>query len=1255
MTKKIPNPYQKALFEKYHAIKKDFLEGLLDGKLTQKNIQDALLIRKDSLSNGDNKILSNFCELEGFNSIEIVPITKYKPLINFLTKESPKSIRNQETVNLLAFLLDFKPRPYSQFLKEGKHEITEISTEKQSNLIVQSFKDKYLNHSDFNSIKINGDVDNSIGLLSMENYYIQLSYISQADIYNRNSLLKSEIDPSYFKIKASRVPLSITAHSQDYITEAVLVNDRIVISGNPGVGKSTYAKWLCYYWANHCKEESKILIYVKLRDLQFENKDFLFEFIQNEYRNKFLPNIKNLQELLDALGNYQLILDGFDEIDTTNRVVLTQKIKNLNYVVLSRPYGLINHQLNYDVSFQIDGFNAESLTHYLSVVIENNKHTDKSKDELKSLITKNRILHDFSHNPLMLSYIVLIYLTSDTYKTDLSGIESIYDLQAKVFDWSLHYAKQKHKINVTFSYSMRKKIQAFAFELQINKKFTYIYNANDKHFKTITNLYAIGLGSFTKLGKHEYNKWQFSFNTITFQEFLAAQHLENKPFNKEAFTYLITDSFFWNYAVMLVGMLSKNSKTSKLLTEVLDFLYTFSKKETASYYRYSYYLLLAECNSNVVSDEVTKRSIADSINYYKKVYFDNFWESVMLDSLVKIVYKLPYKLKNEYINCLLDEMRYNSSFEVEKSYYLSNLMDIGIEYNEEDILFALKELLEFLLKDLNEIEKKTLKIENEKHNEGTKDYNNWMERMDEKYEKENAIRIAITNLYNDFSLFSPDALTKIGDFVLKVYREEATFIRALEYIIAKVKWEEYNLEHFKTYYSSLKNTEIATISTQKQSKQIHVFENALLLAENIFISLNSTDTYYQFDRQLVYDASKYLADNIHAFISLDSINDFYITHFVDLCISNLILLNKPNLYTTISSLVYKYEINILTKIPNKDSFYTFIVSMIEKAVAEKDLQTIEKGLFFIKQTVFRAFDFYRYRAWLLKIFKVLQSQKEQDYNTKATIEVIDHLLIQIANIPFNNFDKKFFINELTKDTSTLIPFIKKDIILRRLANNFMFYEKQYWQSFSLFLKEFNWDIRSVVRLLSNKDLYLFKTNHAHLFTIFIQTFENKENKNEKIYAEFGSDILFIITQMLLIIKKKPNNALKQKLIQQIEEIIKHPKILNYYQYRITDLTAIEQVTAYILFYALNPSKETLFFKENLYQEVSNEVGAKMAIIDYILVYMENPNYGIEIHEVEKLKPILGKAFYNDLIVVIEQRLLNKNQFDSNYFSMLLEA
>jgi hypothetical protein len=109
--------YKKAIKEKYEGVKSDdFSDYLINPSPAKIKKLCALIfeINKDLVDKGIFDRFFNFEEKEDkIKQIEKFDTDKFRPFINFLIKNT--DITQIESLNLIAVLVDFSPRPYVKF------------------------------------------------------------------------------------------------------------------------------------------------------------------------------------------------------------------------------------------------------------------------------------------------------------------------------------------------------------------------------------------------------------------------------------------------------------------------------------------------------------------------------------------------------------------------------------------------------------------------------------------------------------------------------------------------------------------------------------------------------------------------------------------------------------------------------------------------------------------------------------------------------------------------------------------------------------------------------------------------------------------------------------------------------------------------------------------------------------------------------------------------------------------------------------
>ena len=310
---------------------------------------------------------------------------------------------------------------------------------------------RYLYENEFNSIRMQADTNNKYGNLSMDEYFIAPSYIPEFDLRKRETLINAETEESHIKIdKSTRKLQNFLPHN--YLSNSLFDNvSRIVITGNPGVGKSTYARWMCYSWAKQQLDIKGILIHINLRELNFSAENSLVDYVGKRYLKG--GNANQLRKIVSTIANdFYFVLDGFDELDDSKQKNLKRDLDELNsnykFILLSRPYGLINNQgFNWDFSYQIDGFNSGNIENYINKFLSRNNRQETIQS-LMDIISQNRVLTDYAHNPLMLSYITYLFLEEGE-KGKLIHVQSQYELQDLVYACILFAANTVFVINIS--------------------------------------------------------------------------------------------------------------------------------------------------------------------------------------------------------------------------------------------------------------------------------------------------------------------------------------------------------------------------------------------------------------------------------------------------------------------------------------------------------------------------------------------------------------------------------------------------------------------------------------------------------------------------------------------------------------------------------------------------------------------------------------------------------------------------------------
>ncbi|XP_023214498.1 uncharacterized protein LOC111617440 isoform X1 [Centruroides sculpturatus] len=294
----------------------------------------------------------------------------------------------------------------------------------------------------------------------------------------------------------------------------------ILVTGNPGYGKTTLCKKIAYDWAstNYLQHFDLTLLLI-LRELG--NKSVKDALLHNMNEHSSTDKVRKLE---DRQLNILVILDGFDEVVERNKVIKFIRddsfdiSSRMTIVVTSRPQAAEDIRQNMKMRFSLEGFNAE----YQEVYIQLMFGKDESKtNELISKLEEEEFYREVAECPLMLHMLCCLHKNGE-----MGKLETMTDLYIRIFslitERYVRKSVQKSKFK-TGKYFVGENLLLKLGKLNrkpccitskvLEKKFS-----NEDKYKFIIGLGILTLDSLSECD----NIIRYSFVHRTFGEFLSA-------------------------------------------------------------------------------------------------------------------------------------------------------------------------------------------------------------------------------------------------------------------------------------------------------------------------------------------------------------------------------------------------------------------------------------------------------------------------------------------------------------------------------------------------------------------------------------------------------------------------------------------------------------------------------------------------------------------------------------------------------------
>lgn len=433
------------------------------------------------------------------------------------------------------------------------------------------------------------------------------------------------ISEVYTELSAKEIlPISLKFHDEksdrtrDYeVLELVKKEERLIISGESGAGKTTTLKWLNFIYATNYLEgkNESIPLYVELNSYI---KGSFYDYVRIKAQGRGIS--KDILEIL-LKGETILFIDGFDLLSPTDGFFPYEEISNFvseysncKFIISSRPDFFESIRSDFKVS-ELEKLTYEKILTFIYKCVPDME----TRGILNDKILGDKQLKSLFTNPMLLSLAIRVAMERKSNTEDL--LPSSRPEMYKAFISGLFaHVKTKGKSLCSDQIQIRNALTDLYFRLQCWNKVSCEYdealnfvakNANDPRFKETTSQHI--LEDCFKLGllNRKDTEVEYGFHQ-SFQEYFAAIKL--KEYFENGFD--ISEAFSqpkWEEVVIF---------TSEMLDSADKFIDSIILKGN---------LFLASKCSNKASDEIKEKIcslLADKMDSKYKLEKINVIESL---------------------------------------------------------------------------------------------------------------------------------------------------------------------------------------------------------------------------------------------------------------------------------------------------------------------------------------------------------------------------------------------------------------------------------------------------------------------------------------------------------------------------------------------------------------------------------------------------------------------------------------------------
>ena len=344
---------------------------------------------------------------------------------------------------------------------------------------------------------------------------------------------------------------------------------KILIEGEPGIGKTVLSFEIAAQWANKVLLEDKLLLFLLfMRQPETKIIADVKSLVEHFFHDDILLVNEITEWLIDSKGKHlTVVLDGYDEaftcsvfFDFVNKLIAHEILPECGLVITSRPVNSSYLHNHVNCRAKILGFTEQSCQQFMKLYIEKQEkekqlhqtnqqdvveHNIKTKIEMMQKILKcNPVINSLCYMPLNATMFLLCLTESEEEIDPPATKTTLYE--RFIIITMKHFLHTKHNTIKLLSfkdlpydyYQTFQQLAKFAYcvsiEMDDEKCMKLVFELDDIEMnceKFVSHGNGLGLlkpASFLDMGiQNKYSSYNFLHKSI--QEYMAAYHIASLP------------------------------------------------------------------------------------------------------------------------------------------------------------------------------------------------------------------------------------------------------------------------------------------------------------------------------------------------------------------------------------------------------------------------------------------------------------------------------------------------------------------------------------------------------------------------------------------------------------------------------------------------------------------------------------------------------------------------------------------------------